>query len=294
MKTFSVLLVLSVAALFNASAQVSMELALDQDQFLPNEPIRLAVKISNTSGQQLHLGEDPTWLTFSVESLDDFIVAKNGDVPVVGPFDLESSQMATKHVNIAPYFQMDRPGRYKVTATMHVKQWGLAVSSTPIHLDVIHGADLWSQDFGVLVATNLPPESRKYTLLKANYLHEQLRLYVQVGSSDGGEVYKVQVLGPLVSFNQPEEQVDRNSLLHVLWQTGAQSFTYAIVNPKGQVITDDTYDNFNSRPRLSITSEGDVVVLGGVRRPKAGDLPSVQMPAPAPMPAPSAPRAAKK
>ena len=50
--------VLALAAFFRAPAQVSLELALEQDQFLPNEPIRLAVKISNTSGQQLHLGTD--------------------------------------------------------------------------------------------------------------------------------------------------------------------------------------------------------------------------------------------
>lgn len=268
-----------MVAFFRASAQVSMELALDQDQFLPNEPIRLAVKISNTSGQQLHLGDDPGWLTFNVESLDGFIVEKNSDVPVVEPFDLESSQMGIKHVDLEPYFQMSRPGRYKVTATMHIKQWSLAVNSPVVQFDVVHGAELWSQDFGILVSTNLPPESRKYTLLKANYLREQLRLYVQVSSSNGGQVYKVEALGPLVSFNLPEEQVDRSSQLHVLWQTGAQAFTYAIIAADGQILSRDTYDNFNSRPRLSITSLGDVVVAGGVRRPKAGDLPAVKMPA---------------
>ena len=271
--------VLAFVAFFRASAQVSLELALDQEQFLPNEAVRLAVKITNTSGQQLHLGADPNWLTFDVEAHDNFIVDKNSDVPVVDPFDLESSQMAIKHVNLQPYFQIGRVGRYKVTATMRIKEWGLAVNSTPIYFDVVHGAELWSQDFGVLVATNQPPEPRKYTLIKANYLRQQLRLYLQVGSSDGAQVYKVKALGPLVSFNLPEEEVDRFSQLHVLWQTGAQSFTYAVIGPDGSEVSRDIYDNFNSRPRLSVTSTGDVVVLGGVRRPRPGELPAVNSPA---------------
>ena len=130
MKIFLVLF-LALAAGFRAAAQVSVDLALDQDQFLPNESVRLAVKITNRSGQPLHLGADPDWLTFSVESADGFVVVKNGEVPVVEPFDLESSQMATKHVDLQPYFPMGRPGRYKVTATMRIKAWSLTVTSAP-------------------------------------------------------------------------------------------------------------------------------------------------------------------
>ena len=266
-------LVLVLAAFCRAPAQVSVELALNQDQFLPNEAIRVAVKISNTSGQPLHLGVDPDWLTFSVEAQDDYVVAKNSEVPVTEPFDLESSQRATKYVDLQPHFQLGRPGRYKVTATVHIKPWSLTVNSPPIHLDVIHGGQLWSQDFGVLVATNAPPEPRKYTLIKANFLREQLRLYVQVSSADGAQVYKVAPLGPLVSFSFPEEQLDRVSQLHVLWQTGAQSFSYQIISPDGDVVSRETYDNFNSRPHLSVTSTGGVVVLGGVRRLKPGEAP---------------------
>ena len=73
MKIFLVL-VLALTAGFRAAAQVNVELAMDQDQFLPNESVRLAVKITNRSGQPVHLGADPNWLTFSVESVDGFVV----------------------------------------------------------------------------------------------------------------------------------------------------------------------------------------------------------------------------
>jgi hypothetical protein len=288
MKRF-LLSVLALLAVLRAPAQISLDLALEQDQFLPHESIRLAVKITNTSGQPLHLGEDPDWLTFSVESTDQSIVVKNSDVPVVEPFDLESSQVATKRVDLQPYFQVGRSGRYKITATMRVKPWSLTVNSPSIHFDVIHGGEIWSQNFGVLLAKDAPPEPRKYTLIKANYLREQLRLYVQVSSGDGGQVYKVAPLGPLVSFSSPEAEVDRISQLHVLWQTGAQSFSYLVISADGAIVSRDVYDNFNSRPRLSVTNSGEVVVLGGVRRLKPGEVPAVAPPVPLPAAAPVPP-----
>jgi hypothetical protein len=280
---------LALLAWFGASAQVSLEVVMDQDQFLPSESMRLAVKITNRSGQELHLGATPDWLTFSVESEDNFVVVKNADVPVVEPFDLESSQMATKHVDLEPYFQMGRPARYKVTATLRIKEWGQTVSSAPAHFDVVNGGELWSQDFGVMMVSNTPPEARRYTLLKANYLREQLRLYVEVTTGDGSQVFKVTPLGPMVSFSVPEEQVDPANRLHVLWQTGAQSFSYVVVSANGTVASRDTYDNFNSRPHLSVTGDGAVAVVGGVRRPKAGDVPQVRLPQPQPIPVPPPP-----
>ena len=277
MKTFLVTM-LALTACLRASAQVSVDLGLDQEQFLPNEAVKLAVKITNRSGQPVHLGADANWLTFSVESDDNFVVIKNAEVPVLGEFDVESSQMATKRVDLQPYFSMGRPGRYKVTATVRIQAWSLAINSKPKHFDVINGAELWSQEFGVMVATNTLPEPRKYTLVEANYLREQLRLYVQVSSGDGAHVFKVAALGPLVSFSAPEAQVDRVSNLHVLWQSGAQSFNSMIVSPDGAVVSRDLYDNFNSRPRLTVNASGAVVVQGGVRRAKPSDLPVVKLP----------------
>ncbi len=269
---------LAILAAITASAQVSMELSLEQEQFLPSESVPLAVKITNLSGQQLHLGEDPAWLTFSVESVDGFVVIKNGEVPVVGPFDLDSSQMAIKRVDLQPYFAMTKPGRYRVIATLRIKQWSSQLTSEPKMFDVINGAKLWQQDFGVPTAGNQMPDARKYTLEQANYLRDQLRLYVQVSDTMEARVYKVSVLGPMVSFSRPEAQIDRLSRLNVLWQTGGQIFSYAIVNPDGTIAQQDTYDNFVSRPRLTVDANGEVLVRGGTRRLKASEYPVVRAP----------------
>lgn len=277
MKTISVL-VLALLAFFRASAQVTVEAVLDQEQFLPGEAVPVAVKITNRSGQPLHLGADPAWLTFTLESADGFVVVKKFEVPVLGEFDLESSQMATKRVDIAPYFTMNKPGRYKLTATLRIKQWTTTMASAPKKFDVINGAELWTQDFGVSIGTNALPTMRKFTLIKANYLREQLRLYVQVSDVASAESIKVAALGPMVSFSFPEAQIDRTSRLHVLWQAGSKAFSYFIIHPDGTIAQQETYDYFTTRPRLTIDENGAVQVRGGTQRTKPVDVPMLKAP----------------
>ena len=277
MKIISIL-VLALLVFVRASAQVSLEVTSDQEQFLPGEAVPVAVKITNRSGQQLHFGADPSWLTFTVESVGGYVVGKVSEVPVVGAFDLESSQMAIKRVDIQPYFTLTQPGRYKLTATLRVKSWGTTLTSLPKVFDIINGAELWSQDFGVPNAANAEPVVRKYTLIKANYLREQLRLYAQVSDPAAAVSLKVSALGPMVSFSLPEQQVDRASRLHVLWQAGARTFNYSIVNPDGTIAQQETYDNFKGRPHLKVDETGEVTIRGGTRRIKSLAVPPVSAP----------------
>jgi hypothetical protein len=276
-------LVLGLAGLVfcRVTAQVSVEIVTDQDQFLPSESVPLSVKITNRSGETLHLGAVPNWLTFDVESVDGYVVTKIAEVPVVGEFEVGSPEVATKHVDLKPYFNLTRPGRYQVTATLRIKGWGMEMASPPKTFDVINGVTLWSQDFGTVPAgsaTNRPPEVRKYSLEKANYLRSQLQLYVQVSDQSASQVFNVTSLGKMVSFNEPEAQLDRYSNLHVLWQSGASLFSYAVVNPDGGLVERSLYDYVTTRPRLNMSDDGSVTVLGGVRRLDPGEMPQVRPP----------------
>ena len=298
MKIFSLALALAALTSFRAAAQVSVTVTMEQEEYLPGEALPVAVNIVNRSGRSIHLGASSDWLTFSVESAEGFVVTKNGDVPVQGEFDLESSQLGIKRADLQPYFIVSKPGRYKIIATLHLKDWSATMTSPAKYFDVINGADLWSQDFGLPAApglTNAPPEVRKYTLVEANYLSSQLRLYIRVTDSADQQVFKVAPLGTLVSFSHPEAQVDRTSRLHIIWQTGSQAFTYCVVSADGLVVQREIYDYFTSRPRLSVDTNGDVIVAGGTRRLHPADYPSVKSPAELPplQPPATVPAAAK-
>jgi len=281
MKISLSILGLALLTFFTASAQVSVDMVLDQGEFLPGESLPVAVKITNRSGQPLHLGADADWLTFNVDSDDGFIIGKTSDVPVAGEFTVESSQVATKRVDLQPYFLLTRPGRYHVTATVRIKDWNAVIASAKQDFNVISGAEFWSQEFGLPApagVTNRAPEVRKYTLLEANYLRRQLQMYVMVTDASKSQVFKVSAIGPMISFSQPEAQLDRSSNLHVLYQCGSSAFLYTIINPNGEIAHQEIYDYFNTRPRLGMNDDGGVVVVGGVRRVKPGELPDVKTP----------------
>lgn len=283
MKIALSILVLAALAGFSAPAQVvTVGVSLEQDQYLPGESLPATVRITNNSGQTLHLGADPKWLLFDVESAyNDFVVPRNGDPPVTGAFDLGSSQVASKRVDLAPYFVMTRPGRYSVTATIHIPEWGKDLVSPAQKFDIIDGAQIWSQEFGVPVpagVTNQAPEVRKYVLEEANYLRQQLRMYVLVTDPSGARVFKVSAIGPMVSFSRPEAQLDSLSNLHVIYQSGGRSFLYSVINPGGLITQQEIYDYVTTRPRLAMNDAGNIVVQGGVRRMKPGELPVVKTP----------------
>ncbi len=278
MKRIGSWLGLILATLSPLSAQVTVEVKLEQDQFLPGEALRAAVRVTNRSGQTLRLGAESDWLTFSIESRDGFVVGKEADVPVTGEFVLESSKTATKRVDLAPYYSLERQGRYAVGATVRIKQWDHQISSAPTSFTIIEGAKLWEQEFGVPRiggGTNeAPPEVRRYILQQANYLKGRIRLYLRLTDETGSKAIRVFPIGSLVSFSRPEPQLDKFSNLHLLYANGPQSYSYNVFNPDGDVLIRHTYEYLNTRPRLQPHDDGNISVKGGVRRVTADDLPA--------------------
>lgn len=264
-----------LAVAISSSAQVAVEVVLQQEQFLRGESLPVAVRITNRSGQVLHLGAESDWLTFSIESREGGVVTKIGEVPVTGEFDLPSFKVATKRAELAPYFGITTPGRYTVTAYLRLKAWNMEVASPAKSFDVIEGAKLWEQEFGVPAApgTSSPvPEIRKYTLQQANYIRGQLRLYLRVIASTG-KVIRVVPIGVMLSFSRPEAQIDQLSQLHVLYQDRPQSYSYIVFSPDGEIVVRQTYDYVTSRPRMQLKEEGKIVVAGGTRHVLPSDIP---------------------
>ena len=252
-------------------AQVSVEVVLDQDQFLRDEALPAQVRITNRSGQTLHLGRDNDWLSFTLERVEGGAVSKLAEAPVQGEFDLESANVAKRQVNLTPCFDLEQPGRYQVTATVKIKEWNQELSSKPRPFEVVRGTKLWEEEFGVPTDGGVP-EARKYILQQANY-RKQLRLYVRICDLTEQRVFRVFPFGPIVSFNHPEAQVDRTGYLHVLFQTGARSFLFCVVSPEGDTVLRQSYDYGATRPTLRPNDEGRIFVGGGVRHLTANDIP---------------------
>src|SRR5579872_4853412 len=218
MKISGAALILLLSSLACAWAQVTVEVRQDQQQFLPGESLKAIVRITNLSGQALRLGGEPDWLTFALESREGTVVPKIGEAPVVGEFVLESSKVAIKRVDLAPYFMLTLPGTYQIVATVRVRDWNRELVSPPKSFDLIQGVKIWEQDVGVpntTGETKSEPDIRRYVLQQANYIRGQIRLYLRV-TDQYGKPIRVASLGPMASFGRPDPQVDRSNQLHVL------------------------------------------------------------------------------
>ena len=246
-------------------AQLSVEILLDQQQFLKDESMPLKVRITNRSGQTVQFGKEKDWLTFTAESRDGYTVSKLREPSVPGEFSLESATVATRRVDVGSAFDFGHTGRYTIAATVKVPEWEKEISSRPVLVEVVRGTKVWEQEFGV-PAKEGAPEMRKFILQQARFIKD-LTLYARVTDPDENHTYQVYPLGTLVSFSRPEAQVDRESKLHVLFQNGPHTFLYSVVDPNGALVSRNIYDIDNrSSARLKAASNGDIFVSGGTRR----------------------------
>jgi hypothetical protein len=284
-------LVLLASLAGSAWAQIRVDLVLDQNQFLPGEAIPVAVRITNFSGLTLRLGQNTDWLRFTVETKSGNLVPHRGELPVAGEFELENATVATKRVDIAPGFELDQPGPYRVTASVKPANWDKELATPTRSFEIFDGTVLWEQTFGVpqAVADTNPPEVRRYLLQQAIHLKE-LKLYARVTDQYGGRTFAAFPLGPMLSFSQPEKQIDKQSRLHILYQFGARSFNYSVINPDGKLVVRQTHEYTDTRPVLRAGPRGEIGVSGGMRRLTRDDLPPVELDLGTP-PAPSTPPA---
>jgi hypothetical protein len=257
---------------------VTAKLQLGQDQYLPDEDVPLKVLIANRSGQPVVLGTDQQWITFSVVGEHEYVVPKQGEMPVQSPFTLLSGQEVTRQFNPTPYFGFRQPGRYILGATIKIPQWKQEIACKPVALTVSEGVPLphlGDLTFGVPPPpglTNAPPEVRRYSLLKASDLDE-LRLYFRL-TDKNGRTLRVFPLARMLSFSDPEAQIDRANNLHVLLQTGAQTFTYSVLDPNGNLLARQFHEYTRTRPSLHVNQDGQIFVAGGRRLLTWEDIPA--------------------
>ncbi len=263
---------LSVLGSLASMAQVSVELDFDKEFYIADEPMMANVRITNFSGRTLSFGEDSSWLQFSVDRRDGLLVDRRGAPEVRGVFEVPNAKRATRRVNLAPHFSMGKPGLYQVGATVLFSDLAQIVSAPQAEVSIIGATTLWRQEFGVTLPESGELDVRRYSLIRA-LNGNRFELYVRVARRDGSHVFGVFPVGNMVSFGEPETQIDQANRLHILQQYGARSFRYLVVTPDGELYLRHRYDYSLTRPRLAPDPETWIRVEGGRRVPRSNDLP---------------------
>ncbi|MBL9138767.1 MAG: hypothetical protein JNK85_23050 [Verrucomicrobiales bacterium] len=272
-------LLLAAAAILPSRAQssgVAIELVLRDSVFLPGEEIPVGVRISNLAGRPLTFGSSSNWLIFYAESKQGDIVSRTGHVPVEGEFTLESAKAGTKWWNIQPAFDLTQSGNYLIYAEVRLPDWSQREVSEPVSITIQPARNMWESTFGVPPAdpsVSSEPEIRRYALQAATRDRER-RLYARVTDESSTQIYRVVYLDRLLSFANPDQQLDNSSRLHVLFQTGGSSYTYCVLDPSGELVIRQRHDIVpGSRPRLAKNDDGTIAVAGGKRAPTVIDIP---------------------
>lgn len=261
------------AAAARADSGLGAEIRLEEPMVLPGERVLAGVRLTNLSGQPVTFGTSPDWLTFFVARSGGAPVSQTGPLDVSGEFTLESATAGTKQWDIAPAFDLAEPGNYSVTAEVRVPALGVTLVTPPQAVLVSPGMTLAETTFGRPAPAGGRPEIRRYALIQASR-KKDLRLFVRVSDESGGHTFSVTPVERLLSVSRPEHQLDRESNLHVLLQSGARDFSYVQLNPDGEIVGRKKYVQIpGSRPRLAAGTNGVVTVAGGARVPQPTDLP---------------------
>ena len=255
-----------------AHAQVKVELVSKGSVFLPNETMKIGVKITNFSGQTIEFGKSPDWVKFSVTDTRGRVVSTVGTVPVEGLFSIKNSEYAIRWIDLAPHFMMEKTGNYEIFATVKLEQWNEEYFPDKIGVDILPGATIWSQLFGVPSNKTEVPEIRKYVLQKSTR-RDRIYLYFRLTNKNESQSYTVYPIGNMVSFGEPENQIDHQGYLHVLHQFGAKTFWHHKINQEGKLVERRVYSYNGSRPRLKPRKDGTIAVMGGKRVKTKHDIP---------------------
>ena len=270
------LLMVVLGSAASSSAQVNATLEIDKSRLLPRETFVARLKIVNFSGQTLVFGEDNNWLQFEIETETGEVVTPIAEPPKVeGRFTVESSIRATKQIDLAPYYALEKAGNYKLIAKVYVKQWKRSLPVKPVKFTVSNGSILWHRTFGLPVKEGEPagqPKQRRYVLQQAKNLR-MMTLYARVDDGPGARVHRVFPVCPMVAFNDPTAQVDPTGNLHILCQSGARTYNYTVLDPDGKIKIRHHYQIVGSRPRLNF-KDGKIHVAGGLKLLRPDDIPT--------------------
>ncbi len=255
-----------------ANAQIEVRLSLEREFFLPGEELDVAVKVANFSGAEITLGERPDWLRFTVERNDAGVVNKLSEVEESGSFTLQHATVGTLHFNLMPHFALDRPGSYRVTAQATAPGSPEVFTSSAKSFEIVRGVQLNPERVLGVPQPDGSTAKRKYILQQVNFLRK-VQLYLRVTDGEENKNLKVTGLGPLVSFDPPRWVVDRENRFHVLHRVDANTSAYHLFDPEGTTLRREFYRFGASAPELRVNDDGEAAVIGGVRRPSAGDIP---------------------
>ncbi len=250
--------------LASSQAQVQVDIAMKRSLFIVYEPILVTVTITNLSGKELLLVDNPqhTWFGFQVETLDGRPLPPVGGTYLNEPIALGSGQKISRTVNLTPLFPIGEFGSYRIKANVFVAESNRYFSSPSLNIEITDGKVLWNKTVGVPEGEPGAGSTRTISLL-AHRLPQSNYLYLRIEDKPNGVIYCTHQLGRFLSFGEPDILLDQANQIHILQNSAPKTFIYTKVGLNGKVLGQKTYNEFSTRPGLRRVVDGSVAIVGG-------------------------------
>lgn len=257
-RLFGLLLVL-LAAQGQSWGQLNVDIQLGRRQFIPHEPIPLALRLTNRAGKELLLHGDgrTSWL--------NVVVIDRGGNPIApyagGALNFQAAKVpvgraVAKQLDLNSLFPLASYGKYTVYTVVTLPT-GESFQSPRKTFDITKGRTIYEQRVG------LGAKSRDYRLIsfapgRVSYLYFQAELV------DERRVVLTYPIGELLQHKKPQATVDRAGSLHVLYLAAPDRHVHVLINSQGKVSKRTIYQRGPSGdPRLVSFANGETRVAGG-------------------------------
>jgi hypothetical protein len=254
-----------LAAVLPAHAQYLINLKLDKNTYLAQEPVLATVTVTNRSGADAILGgtKDERWLSFDVTSPTGIPMpplAATSSEPMIFP----AGQTLTRQFYITETHAFEEQGNYGVKATAYHGGSGQYYESNRCRVEIIDVKPFMPpMTFGVPQGFPEAGRSRDYVLLMFRDM-ERSYMYVRLVDKPTKTNLKTYKLGTLSLQREPQVTVDNKNQLHVMFLTTPDLYAYFIIQPDGKTQSKQIIkETAESRPKLFLTSSNEVILRGG-------------------------------
>jgi len=257
-------LLLLLAGLSAAQAQLQVDLSIKRNLYLAYEPLIAQVSITNLSGNSLNLRdtEDSKWFAFQIETLDGRPVAPRDSNHSNPALFIKPGQKLTRPMNLTPLYPISEYGGYRIRAAVTVPSLGRTFTSSPLNVEITEGRSIFKKTVGVPPSQEGGGGTREINVL-THRLPNSSQLYIRIQDPVRGVVHCTHRLGRIVSYGSPEILLDEMNEVHILQNIAPKAFLYSHIGLNGEVRNRKTYLQEINRPLLKKTPDNLITVTGG-------------------------------
>jgi hypothetical protein len=256
-------LLLAIALISPATAQLAASLRVNKQQYLAGEPVIAVVTITNHSGQPLTFAGDGRrqWLNFIIKDNRGNPVNPRGNT-MFGKMTIKAGETMAREVDLAQHFMLGEPGNISVAAV--IKMPGEDEQGSPTNRLMFNqspGRLFWTQKVGIAGKSG---QARQYKVL--NFAGDQKdQIYAQVIDERTGQNVRTFLLGDVLSLRKPLATVDRQQHLHVMFLATPSMWVHCQIDTNGRLVNREIHQRGEEGdPQLLTFADGTVRVANSI------------------------------